>query len=251
MKESNEKHYKYVMKFWDHTSKKYYIDCKTYNIVELATRVLFEDDHSRNFKYRKDLLEFLYSLDHDALLDAYSFRRRVGSKVLDEMTRIFSNDLTYVEYVTTLQGYSYYIDFINKLFDLIDLIPHIYEEDVDGYINSLIDIRRNWSMDITDKRIEVGKYVKGKGDIYHNDYIVITKGETNESKPVNCIIKRLPYPTGSIEYNMIGIIEEICSELVETENLLNTNPKDYTDVINFLIKDDVLYNAIKLVKKDD
>ena len=114
MKESNEKHYKYVMNFWDHTSKKYYIDYKTYNIVELVTRILFEDDHSRNFKYRKDLLDSLHGIDYDALLDAYSFRRRVGCKVIDEMANVFSNDLTYSEHITTLQGYSYYIDFIKK-----------------------------------------------------------------------------------------------------------------------------------------
>ena len=251
MKESNEKHYKYVMKFWDHTSKKYYIDCKTYNIVELVTRILFEDDLSRNFKYRKDLLDSLYSIDYDALLDAYSFRRRVGGKVIDEMTNVLINDLTYIEYVTTLQGYSYYIDFIKKLFILIDQLPDIYKDDVDEYINSLINIRRKWSMDITEKRIEVGSYIKGKGDLYHDDYIVVIKGETNESKPVNCTIKRLPYPTGSIEYNMIGILEEICIEVTETNNILNRPIKDYMDIINFLIKDDVLYNAIKLLKKDN
>ena len=251
MKESNEKHYKYVMKFWYNIIEKYYIDCKTYNIVELVTRILFEDDHSRNFKYRKDLLDSLYSIDYDALLDAYSFRRRVGSKVIDEMTNVLSNDLTYIEHVTTLQGYSYYIDFIKKLFILIDQLPDIYEYDISDYTNSLIDIHRNWGMCIIEKRIEVGSYIKGKGDIYHDDYIVVTKVDTSESKPVTCTIKRLPYPTGSIEYNMIGILEEICIEVTETNNILNIPIKDYIDIINFLIKDDVLYNAIKLVKKDD
>ena len=106
-------------------------------------------------------------------------------------------------------------------------------------------------MDITEKRIEAGRYIKGKCDIYHDDYIVVIKGETNELKPVTCTIKRLPYPTGSIEYNMIGILEEICIEVTGINNILNKPIKDYIDIINFLIKDDVLYNAIKLVKKDN
>lgn len=50
---------------------------------------------------------------------------------------------------------------------------------------------------------------------------------------------------------MIGILEEICIEVTETNNILNKPIKDYIDIINFLIKDDVLYNAIKLVKKDN
>lgn len=83
-----------------------------------------------------------------------------------------------------------------------------------------------------------------------DDYLLTIQGETSNSRPICVDIKQLPYPTGSIESNMIGMIEEVCSEAIETGDILDDERiKDYVEVIKFLIKDDTLFNAIKSVKE--
>lgn len=87
-------------------------------------------------------------------------------------------------------------------------------------------------------------------ELKEDNYLIAIEGKTNDSRPINLRIKQLPYPTGSIECNMIGIIEEFCSEAIETGDILNSRVKDYVEVINFLIKDGTLFNAIKSVKEN-
>lgn len=88
------------------------------------------------------------------------------------------------------------------------------------------------------------------GLLKKDDCLLTIQGETSNSRPISVDIKQLPYPTGSIECNMIGMIEEVCSEAIETGDILDDERiKDYVEVIKFLIKDDTLFNAIKSVKE--